>query len=114
VVRRGALGAWPLQSIALATRRYGCEPARLGPRRWSTCRREAGRHSHTADYHAVGVQGTWVHTNDGDALVREFPPGSYVMQPGKQIHNHVCKGTTDRILFVHQHAPGDFIPARTP
>jgi hypothetical protein len=73
---------------------------------------EAGRHTHTADYHAVTVQGTWVHTNDGDSTVREFPPGSYVMQPGKLVHNDICRGTTDCILFIHQHGQGDFIPAK--
>jgi hypothetical protein len=75
---------------------------------------DGGRHSHTADYHGVGVQGTWVHTSDGDPRSREFPPGSYVMQPGKQIHNDICRGTTECIIFIHQHAPGDFIPAKLP
>lgn len=72
---------------------------------------EAGRHSHTADYHGVAIQGTWVHTNDG-APPRELPPGSYALQPGKQVHNDVCKGTTECILLIHQHAAGDFIPAK--
>jgi len=73
---------------------------------------EAGRHSHTAAYHAVGVQGTWVHTNDGDPKQYELPPVSYAMQPGKGVHNDMCKGTTDCIVFVHQHGPGDFIPGK--
>ena len=72
---------------------------------------EAGRHSHTGDYHGLAVQGTWVHTNDGSKPV-ELAPGSYVLQPGKQVHNDVCKGTTDCIIFVHQHAAGDFVPAK--
>jgi Domain of unknown function (DUF4437) len=76
---------------------------------------EAGMHSHTADYHAVNVQGTWIHTNEGQTSpAKEMPPGSYVFQPGKQIHNDVCKGKTDCIIFVHQHAKGDFIPAKAP
>jgi hypothetical protein len=69
--------------------------------------------SHTAGYHAVGVQGTWVHTNDGDARQRELPPGSYAFQPAKQVHNDSCKGKVECIVFVHQHA-GDFIPGKTP
>jgi quercetin dioxygenase-like cupin family protein len=73
---------------------------------------EAGRHSHTGAYHAVNVQGTWVHTNDGDPKPHELPPGSYAMQPGKAVHNDMCKGTTECIIFVHQHAAGDFIPAK--
>ena len=73
---------------------------------------EAGMHAHTGDYHAVNVQGTWVHTNQGDPKQNELPPGSYAMQPGKAMHNDMCKGTTECIIFVHQHAPGDFIPGK--
>lgn len=75
---------------------------------------ESGMHSHTFDYHAVLVQGTWVHTNEGDANPKELTPGSYVMQPGKQMHNDQCKGTQECIVFVHQHGKGDFIPAKPP
>lgn len=71
----------------------------------------AGRHTHTADYHALGVQGTWVHTNDGGKPI-ELGPGSYVMQPGKQVHDDSCKGPGECVIFVHQHAPRDFMPAK--
>ncbi len=73
---------------------------------------EAGQHAHTGDYYAVNVQGNWVHTNAGSTAVPQLPPGSYVFQPGKQMHNDICKGTTDCILFIHQHAAGDFIPGK--
>jgi hypothetical protein len=74
---------------------------------------EAGMHAHTLDYHALNVQGIWVHSNEGDAApAKELGPGSYVFQPGKQMHNDVCKGPADCILFVHQHGKGDFIPAK--
>ena len=72
---------------------------------------EAGRHSHTNDYHGVGIVGTWVHTNDGGKPV-ELGPGGTVFQPGKQVHNDSCKGTTDCIILIHQKGPGDFIPAK--
>ena len=72
---------------------------------------EAGRHAHTNAYHGVAVQGTWVHTNDGGKPV-ELAPGGYVYQPGKQMHNDVCKGPTECILLIHQMGPGDFIPAK--
>jgi hypothetical protein len=72
---------------------------------------EAGRHTHTADYHGLAVQGTWVHTNDGAKPI-DLAPGSYVLQPGKQVHNDSCKGTGECILFIHQHAAGDFMPAK--
>jgi hypothetical protein len=72
---------------------------------------EAGRHSHTNAYHGVAIQGTWVHTNDGDKPI-ELGPGGFVMQPGKQVHNDACKGTTECIILIHQMGPGDFIPAK--
>jgi hypothetical protein len=34
------------------------------------------------------------------------------MQPGLQNHNDVCKGPDACILFIHQRAKGDFIPAK--
>jgi quercetin dioxygenase-like cupin family protein len=73
---------------------------------------EAGLHSHTGDYHAINLQGTWVHTL-ADGQTKELPPGSYVAQPGMQDHNDVCKGPSDCILFIHQQVKGDFIPAKT-
>ena len=73
---------------------------------------EAGWHSHTAAYHAVAVQGTWVHTSSQGGKPMELGPGGHVFQPGKTVHNDSCKGTTDCIVMVHQHAPGDFIPAK--
>ena len=76
---------------------------------------ESGMHSHTADYHAVLIQGTWIHTNEGDANApKEMPVGSYVFQPGKQVHNDKCKGPEECIILVHQHGKGDFIPAKPP
>jgi len=71
----------------------------------------AGMHAHTADYYAVNVQGTWVHTFEG-GQPKEIAPGGYVFQPGTQMHDDECKGTQDCILFVHQHGKGDFIPAK--
>jgi hypothetical protein len=75
---------------------------------------EAGMHSHTGDYHGVTVQGTWVHTVEGDTSApKDLGPSSYVFQPGKQVHNDSCKGKTECIIFIHQHGKGDFIPAKT-
>jgi len=76
---------------------------------------DSGMHTHTADYHAVAVQGTWVHTVEGDpASVKDLGPGSYVFQPGKQMHSDMCKGKQDCIIFVHQHGKGDFIQPKKP
>lgn len=76
---------------------------------------DSGMHAHTADYHAVAIQGPWVHTVDGDTTPgKELTPGSSVFQPGKQMHDDLCKaGKTECIVFIHQHAKGDFIPKKT-
>jgi hypothetical protein len=71
----------------------------------------AGMHSHTGDYQAVAVQGTWAHAFT-DGVEKELPPGSYVMQPGKQDHDDWCKSTTDCIVLVTQKVKGDFKPAK--
>jgi hypothetical protein len=55
--------------------------------------------------------GHLAHTN-ADGTVKELAVGSYVFQPGKKDHDDECKSKTDCILFVHQHAKGDFIPAK--
>ena len=68
-----------------------------------------GPHSHGADYHGVSLQGNWVHTF-GDDDARPLPPGSYVMQPGEELHNELCAGPEECIIFFHRHAPIDFIP----
>lgn len=73
---------------------------------------EAGGHSHTAAYHAIGIQGAWIHTNDSTNKGGQYPVGSYVYQPGKAVHNDICKGPGECIVFVHQHGPNDFIPAK--
>jgi hypothetical protein len=73
---------------------------------------DSGMHAHTAAYHAVTVQGTWIHTNSGDPKGHELAPGSYAMQPAKAMHNDLCKGTTECIVLVHQHGAGDFIPGK--
>lgn len=69
-----------------------------------------GPHKHTGGYHGVNLTGTWIHTF-GDADVHSLEPGSYVSQPGGEVHNDLCKGPEDCILYVHQHAPFDFFPA---
>jgi hypothetical protein len=75
---------------------------------------EAGMHAHTANYHAVLIQGTWIHTVEGSSEKKELMPGSYVMQAGKEMHNDACKAGADCIVFVHQDAKADFIPKEAP
>jgi quercetin dioxygenase-like cupin family protein len=71
----------------------------------------AGRHSHTNDYHAVAVQGRWIHSNE-DGKPHQLTAGGVAFQPGKQVHNDECRGTTDCIILLYQMGPGDFIPAK--
>ena len=73
---------------------------------------EAGWHSHTGAYHAVAVSGIWVHTSSKEGKPIELPPGGFVTQPGKTVHNDSCKGPSECVIFIHQHTPGDFIPAK--
>jgi hypothetical protein len=73
---------------------------------------DSGMHAHTLDYRAVGVQGTWVHTQEGETAAPDLGPGSFVMQPGKQFHSDACKGKQECIVFIHQHGKGDYIPAK--
>lgn len=68
----------------------------------------APKHSHTADYHGVTIQGTWVHTY-GKNDHRILPPGSYAFQSGKENHGDRCQGPEDCLILIHQHGPRDFI-----
>ena len=75
-----------------------------------TAGQEVPSHAHTGHYHGVNIRGTWVRTVEGDPVEKELPPGSYVFQPGGQFHTDRCAGPDDCVLFLHQHAAGDFIP----
>ncbi|HZA70165.1 MAG TPA: DUF4437 domain-containing protein [Nitrososphaeraceae archaeon] len=71
---------------------------------------EGPMHTHASDYHAVLVQGTWVHIVEGDSSApKELTPGSYVMQPAWQYHKEKFKGSEDGIVYIHQLGKGDFI-----
>ena len=54
---------------------------------------DSGMHAHTGDYHAISIQGTWVHSVEGETTpAKELPPGSTVFQPGKQMHDASTQG----------------------
>ena len=72
---------------------------------------DSGRHTHTNDYHAVSIQGRWVHSNE-DGKPHQLTAGGVAFQPGKLVHRDECRGTTDCIILVYQMGPGDFIPAK--
>lgn len=66
-------------------------------------------HAHTGDYSGINLQGTWRRVIDGGEWV-ELPPGSYVFQPGKQMHADICLGSDECIVFITQEVGRDFIP----
>lgn len=71
---------------------------------------EAGMHTHATDYHAVLVQGIWIHTVEGGSSApEELIPGSYVFQPAWQFHNEKFLGPEDCIVYIHQLGKSDFI-----
>ena len=72
---------------------------------------ESGMHTHASDYYGVLVQGTWIHTVEGDTRTpKELTPGSYVFQPAWQYHNEKFLGDEDCIVYIHQLGKADFIP----
>jgi quercetin dioxygenase-like cupin family protein len=70
---------------------------------------DAPVHAHTGDYHGINLTGTWRHYFDGGES-KDLPPGSYVFQPGNQMHGDACIGDEDCILFLYQKEKADFIP----
>ena len=76
---------------------------------------EAGMHTHATDYHAVLVQGIWIHTVEGDSSApKELTPGSYVFQPAWQFHNEKFLGPEDCIIYIHQLGKADYIEKAGP
>lgn len=67
-------------------------------------------HAHTGDYHGVNLTGTWRHTFIETGETRDLPPGSYVFQPGGDMHGDACVGPEDCILLLQQQVAADFIP----
>jgi quercetin dioxygenase-like cupin family protein len=70
----------------------------------------APNHAHTGDYHGVNLTGTWKHTFIETGEARELPPGSYVFQPGGEMHGDACVGPEDCVLMLQQSVAADFIP----
>ncbi|MGH8196234.1 MAG: DUF4437 domain-containing protein [Woeseiaceae bacterium] len=59
-------------------------------------------HSHTADYRAVVIEGTWTHWFDentkGEAV--ELRPGSYWTQPADKRHGDACVSETPCTILL--------------
>ena len=66
-------------------------------------------HAHTGTYYGTNLTGVWKHSFEETGESRELPPGSYVIQPGGQMHGDACIGTEDCILLLQQDVAADFI-----
>lgn len=67
-------------------------------------------HAHTGDYNGVVLTGTWKHWFEATGEERELPPGSYVFQPGGEMHGDACIGAEACIMLLQQSVAADFIP----
>jgi quercetin dioxygenase-like cupin family protein len=63
---------------------------------------DSGWHTHSQDYTAVVLKGTFTEQQQGEATETPLPPGTYVMQASKIPHRNGClKGGDDCLVFVH-------------
>ena len=67
----------------------------------------SGLHSHTADYWAVVVQGTWEHwvPSTGEGVGLQFGPGSHWTQVQTQLHEDACVSSTPCLIFLFNKTP---------
>lgn len=67
----------------------------------------SGLHSHTADYWALVVQGTWQHwvpsTGEGKGLT--LLPGSFWTQKHTQLHEDACISQEPCVIFLFNKEP---------
>jgi hypothetical protein len=71
---------------------------------------QAPDHHHTANYNAVSIQGSWVHTTL-DGVDHVITPGSYAHQPALEVHGDRCRGPEDCLILVQMDGPNTFIVA---
>lgn len=66
-------------------------------------------HAHTENYNGTLLAGSWRHYIDGgDDQV--LPQGSFVAQPGMEMHGDDCVGDEECIIYAVYDGPRDFIP----
>lgn len=71
-----------------------------------------GMHSHSADYYTVELQGRKVHRFKEEATSEPYTPGSFTYEIPGHVHEDVCLGPEDCILFIHQGKKFDFLPEK--
>ncbi len=70
-------------------------------------------HSHTANYHAVLIQGEFRSLNSDRVAEPEkvLGPGSHIFQPGGENHAELNAGSGESLALVFLEGPVDFVPA---
>lgn len=71
---------------------------------------KAPDHYHDANYNAVAIQGSWVHTSS-DGVEHVNTLGSYARQPALEVHGDRCRGPEDCIILVQMDGPNTFVVA---
>ena len=67
-------------------------------------------HVHSADYHAVVISGTWLHSF-GKEPPTEITAGGYWFQPARQAHEDRCRAGDDCVILLHTSGRFDLTPA---
>jgi hypothetical protein len=68
---------------------------------------DSGLHSHTADYWAVVIQGTWKHwvPSTGEGVGLSLEPGAHWTQVHTQLHQDACVSKTPCVIFLFNKDP---------
>lgn len=68
---------------------------------------DSGPHSHTADYWAVVVQGTWKHwvPSTGEGVGLQLEPGAHWTQIHTQLHQDACVSKVPCVVFLFNKDP---------
>ena len=69
-----------------------------------------GMHSHSSDYDSIEIQGKKIHRSKDEATSEPYTAGSYSHETPGHVHEDVCLGPEDCIVFIHQGKKFDFIP----
>jgi len=71
-----------------------------------------GMHSHSSAYYSVELQGRKVHRFKEEDKSDAYTPGSFTHEVPGHVHEDVCVGPEDCILFITQGRKFDFIPEK--
>lgn len=66
-------------------------------------------HMHTSDAHAVALGGVWRHSFKGGEQM-DLTAGAYVFMPAELMHDDICVGPDECIIWVYQSGAADYIP----